>query len=182
MDDGASLGRAWEPRGKARVAHRSPSFTPPAEQAVHVAALLVGEPRQSEQQIAQAIELGEGGSAAPARLASSPCSHAKAPTCSSAAVLNSAAFLAAFVVYESLVAVATGPGVDHFTAPGVTRIFFINLAAFATLLLKAAGTAAAIRDVTKTLAPRPIKTIGNGGILRISCRQRLRVLGLAKSL
>ncbi len=71
-----------------------------------------------------------------------------------------AAFLASFVVYESLimaVAAATGPGVDHFTAPVVTRIFFINLAAFAVLLmLKAAAAAVANRDVTKAFASRPV--------------------------
>ena len=71
-----------------------------------------------------------------------------------------AAFLAAFVVYESLVlavTAATGPGVDHFTAPVVTRIFLINLGAFAALLmLKAAGAAVAYRNVAKTFASRPI--------------------------
>ncbi|MBI5011473.1 MAG: hypothetical protein HZC06_01250, partial [Methylocystis sp.] len=71
-----------------------------------------------------------------------------------------AAFLAAFVVYESLImaiTAATGPGVDHFTAPVVTRIFLVNLSAFAALLmLKAAGAAAANRDVTKAFASRPI--------------------------
>lgn len=71
-----------------------------------------------------------------------------------------AAFLAAFVVYESLVlavTAATGPGVDHFTAPVVSRIFFINLGAFAGLLmLKAAGAAVASRSVAKTFASRPI--------------------------
>lgn len=74
-----------------------------------------------------------------------------------------AAFLAAFVVYESLIlaiTAATGPGVDHFTAPVVTRIFLINLAAFAALLmLKAAGAAAAAvayRNAAKTFASRPI--------------------------
>ncbi|WP_245433521.1 hypothetical protein [Methylocystis hirsuta] len=71
-----------------------------------------------------------------------------------------AAFLAAFVVYESLIlaiTAATGLGVDHFTAPVVSRIFFINLGAFAALLmLKAAGAAVANRDLTKALASRPI--------------------------
>ena len=71
-----------------------------------------------------------------------------------------AAFLAAFVVYESLilaVTAATGPGVDHFTAPVVTRIFLINLGAFVVLLmLKAAGAAVANRDATKAFASRPI--------------------------
>ncbi|MFO1125774.1 MAG: hypothetical protein U1E25_11125 [Methylocystis sp.] len=71
-----------------------------------------------------------------------------------------AAFLAAFVVYESLilaVTAATGPGVDHFTAPVVSRIFFINLATFAGLLmLKAAGAAVARRVPSKTFASRPI--------------------------
>ncbi len=71
-----------------------------------------------------------------------------------------AAFLAAFVVYESLVlavTAATGPGVDHFTAPVVTRIFLVNLSAFVALLvLKAAGAAAANRDVTKSFASRAI--------------------------
>ncbi len=71
-----------------------------------------------------------------------------------------AAFLASFVVYESLilaVTAATGPGVDHFTAPVVTRIFFINLAAFAALLmLKAAAAAVANRDATKDFASRPL--------------------------
>lgn len=67
-----------------------------------------------------------------------------------------AAFLAAFVVYESLVLLitaATGPGVDHFTAPVVSRIFFINLAAFAGLLmLKTAGAAAVNRNAAKFAA------------------------------
>jgi hypothetical protein len=57
-----------------------------------------------------------------------------------------AAFLASFVVYESLilaVTAATGPGVDHFTAPVVSRIFFINLCAFAALLILRAAVAAA---------------------------------------
>ena len=71
-----------------------------------------------------------------------------------------AAFLAAFVVYESLImaiTAATGPGVDHFTAPVVSRIFFINLGAFAALLmLKVAGAAVANRDATKAFASRPI--------------------------
>ncbi|MBM3564188.1 MAG: hypothetical protein FJX48_13870 [Alphaproteobacteria bacterium] len=70
-----------------------------------------------------------------------------------------AAFLASFVVYESLVlavTAATGPGVDHFTAPVVTRIFFINLAAFAGLMmLKAAGAALVSRDLSKPFASRP---------------------------
>ncbi|MBI1979998.1 MAG: hypothetical protein HYS63_00210 [Methylocystis sp.] len=70
-----------------------------------------------------------------------------------------AAFLASFVVYESLVLLITaaiGPGVDHFTAPVVSRIFFINLGAFVGLLmLKAAGAAAANRNITKTFASRP---------------------------
>jgi hypothetical protein len=70
-----------------------------------------------------------------------------------------AAFLAAFVVYESLVlavSAATGPGVDHFTAPVVSRIFFVNLGAFVVLLiLKAAGAAAATRSAAKTFASRP---------------------------
>ena len=70
-----------------------------------------------------------------------------------------AAFLAAFVVYESLilaVTAATGPGVDHFTAPVVTRIL-LNLSAFvALLMLKAAGAAVANRDATKAFASRPI--------------------------
>ncbi len=69
-----------------------------------------------------------------------------------------AAFLAAFVAYESLVlavTAATGPGVDHFTAPVVSRIFLVNLGAFAGLLmLKAAGAAAATRSVAKTFASR----------------------------
>ncbi|MGJ0396744.1 MAG: hypothetical protein ACR65U_11035 [Methylocystis sp.] len=67
-----------------------------------------------------------------------------------------AAFLASFVVYESLVLLvtaATGPGVDHFTAPVVTRIFFINLCVFgALMMLKAAGAAVLNRDTTKALA------------------------------
>ncbi len=71
-----------------------------------------------------------------------------------------AAFLASFVVYESLVlavTAATGPGVEHFTAPVVSRIFFINLAAFAALLmLKAAGAAVSNRDATKAFASRPV--------------------------
>lgn len=71
-----------------------------------------------------------------------------------------AAFLSAFVVYESLilaVTTTTGPGVDHFTAPIVSRIFFINLGAFATLLmLKAAAAAVAYRNAAKTFASRPI--------------------------
>ena len=71
-----------------------------------------------------------------------------------------AAFLAAFVVYESLVlavTAATGPGVDHFTAPVVSRIFFVNLAAFLGLfMLKALGAAAAHRDPSKAFASRPI--------------------------
>jgi hypothetical protein len=71
-----------------------------------------------------------------------------------------AAFLAAFVVYESLVlavTAATGPGVDHFTAPVVSRIFFINLAAFVGLfMLKALGAATANRDPSKAFASRPI--------------------------
>jgi len=70
-----------------------------------------------------------------------------------------AAFLAAFVVYESLVmavTAVTGPGVDHFTAPVVTRIFLINLGAFAALMmLKAAGAAVANRDLSKAFASRP---------------------------
>jgi len=70
-----------------------------------------------------------------------------------------AAFLASFVVYESLVlavTAATGPGVDHFTAPVVSRIFFVNLFAFAGLLmLKAVGAAAATRSAAKTFASRP---------------------------
>jgi hypothetical protein len=70
-----------------------------------------------------------------------------------------AAFLASFVVYESLVlaiTAATGPGVDHFTAPVVSRIFFVNLCAFAALLiLKAAGAAAATRSAAKAFASRP---------------------------
>jgi hypothetical protein len=70
-----------------------------------------------------------------------------------------AAFLASFVVYESLVLLitaTTGPGVDHFTAPVVSRIFFINLCAFAALLmLKAAGAAVVNRDLTKAFASRP---------------------------
>ncbi|TLG76822.1 hypothetical protein [Methylocystis sp. B8] len=69
-----------------------------------------------------------------------------------------AAFLASFVVYESLVlavTAATGPGVDHFTAPVVSRTLFVNLGAFvALLMLKAAGAAAASRDLSKTLASR----------------------------
>lgn len=69
-----------------------------------------------------------------------------------------AAFLASFVVYESLVlavTASTGPGVDHFTAPVVSKIFFINLAAFAGLLmLKAAAAAAATRNAAKTFASR----------------------------
>ncbi|MDP3067821.1 MAG: hypothetical protein Q8M72_04030 [Methylocystis sp.] len=71
-----------------------------------------------------------------------------------------AAFLAAFVVYESLilaVTAATGPGVDHFTAPVVTRLFLINLGTFvALLMLKGAGVAVANRDATKAFASRPI--------------------------
>lgn len=70
-----------------------------------------------------------------------------------------AAFLASFVVYESLVLLitaATGPGVDHFTAPVVSRIFIVNLAAFAGLLmLKAAVAAASHRNAAKTFASRP---------------------------
>ena len=71
-----------------------------------------------------------------------------------------AAFLAAFVVYESLImaiSAATGPGVDHFTAPVVTRIFLINLGGFvALLMLKSAGAAVAYRNAAKTFASRPI--------------------------
>ena len=71
-----------------------------------------------------------------------------------------AAFLAAFVVYESLimaVTAATGPGADHFTAPVVTRIFLVNLSALVALLvLKAAGAAVAKRDLAKPFASRPI--------------------------
>jgi hypothetical protein len=56
-----------------------------------------------------------------------------------------AAFLAAFVVYRSLaygVTAATESSAEHFTAPVVSRIFFVNLCAFAALLiLKAAGAA-----------------------------------------
>jgi hypothetical protein len=69
------------------------------------------------------------------------------------------AFLASFVVYESLVlavTAATGPGVDHFTAPVDSQIFFINLGAFGGLLiLKAAGAAVANRDLSETFASRP---------------------------
>lgn len=42
------------------------------------------------------------------------------------------------VVYKSLllaVAASTGPGVDNFTAPVVSRIFFVNLCVFAALLV-----------------------------------------------
>jgi hypothetical protein len=71
-----------------------------------------------------------------------------------------AAFLAAFVVYESLVlavTAVTGPGVEHFTAPVVSRIFFINLAAFAALLMLKTSSAAAVNRVSsKTFASRPI--------------------------
>lgn len=71
-----------------------------------------------------------------------------------------AAFLAAFVVYESLVlavTAVTGPGVDHFTAPVVSKIFFINLAAFVGLfMVKALGAAAAHGDPAKAFASRPI--------------------------
>jgi hypothetical protein len=69
-----------------------------------------------------------------------------------------AAFLAAFVVYESLVlavTAATGPGVDHFTAPVVSRIFFVNLGAFVALLILKAAGAAATRNAAKTFASRP---------------------------
>ncbi|WP_292532203.1 hypothetical protein [Methylocystis sp.] len=67
-----------------------------------------------------------------------------------------AAFLASFVAYESLilaVTAATGPGVDHFTAPVVAQIFFINLGAFAGLLILKA--AVANRDLSETFASRP---------------------------
>jgi hypothetical protein len=71
-----------------------------------------------------------------------------------------AAFLASFVVYESLVmavTAATGPGIDHFTAPVVSKIFFVNLCAFvALLILKAAGAAVVNRNAAKTFASRPI--------------------------
>lgn len=71
-----------------------------------------------------------------------------------------AAFLAAFVVYESLVLAVTaltGPGVDHFDAPVVTRLFLINLGAFAALIVvKAAGAAVANRDPSKAFASRPV--------------------------
>ena len=70
-----------------------------------------------------------------------------------------AAFIAAFVVYSSLVlavTATTGPSVDHFAAPVVSRNFFINLGAFAALLiLKAAGMAAATRNAAKIFASRP---------------------------
>lgn len=71
-----------------------------------------------------------------------------------------AAFLAAFVVYESLVLAVTaltGPGVDHFDAPVVTRLFLINLGAFAALMMvKAVGAAVANRDPSKAFASRPV--------------------------
>lgn len=59
-----------------------------------------------------------------------------------------AACIAPFVIYARLVLDATattGPTVDHFLAPVVSRIFFINLGAFArSLILKAAGAAVVI--------------------------------------
>lgn len=71
-----------------------------------------------------------------------------------------AAFSAAFVVYARQVlaaAVATNPGVENFTVPVVTRIFFINLGAFAALLmLKVAEPAMANRNAAKTFASRLI--------------------------
>jgi hypothetical protein len=48
-----------------------------------------------------------------------------------------ASFLAAFVVYEGaiyIICVASGTGVGSFTAPIVTRIFFINAISFGCLL------------------------------------------------
>ncbi|WP_292532200.1 hypothetical protein [Methylocystis sp.] len=69
-----------------------------------------------------------------------------------------AALLASLVDYERLVqavTAATGPGVDHFTAPIFSRIFFINLDAFAGLLILKGATAAASRNAAKTFASRP---------------------------
>lgn len=69
-----------------------------------------------------------------------------------------ASFLAAFVVYEGLIlaaTAATGPGVEHVTAPIVSWIFFVNLCAFAGLMAaKAAGVALADRKALTAFAPR----------------------------
>ncbi|MEF3367128.1 hypothetical protein V3H18_11345 [Methylocystis sp. 9N] len=69
-----------------------------------------------------------------------------------------ASFLAAFVVYEGLIlaaTAATGPGVEHVTAPVVSWIFFVNLCAFVGLMTaKAAGGVLADRKAPAAFAPR----------------------------
>jgi hypothetical protein len=67
-----------------------------------------------------------------------------------------AAFVAAFVVYESALRALTdltGPATDHFTMAVVSRIFLTNAGAFAGLLTLKAGIGALLRKPSAALAP-----------------------------